>query len=660
VWLLIVCLAWARQSADKRPVVYAFGAILIYTTVWWIYSFPRQYGYAVFKMSTWLQFLLVIGYGFGLYWTWLAAVRVRGRWCRAASLLASGCLAFIVVGGNIAVSVQYGLQGLGTDPERGYIVNNFEMSGNYDYLELESAIGRIVQPGETVALALSDSIQNYWVSYYLRKFRISILSHYLMPGDDENLPDVVTRRVLDYYGNQTVDKNDWFHGACDDYILTTTPEHLNSDIIDQPLPTPIWKNGTFQLFRAGDVPNFAFAGRGFYRIETLLRPRTYWWPTKWRWTSEGGEIYVLHREQEATPYSLSFLALTGYGIPSANRLLEVWHNRRKIDEISVNGNARVNTRPFVPTKGVNLFTIRAKEKVRALPRRLALWNRSVPTDYRGLDFGMSSVRLVPSDGAGDMASPSEVIRDRDIFSRAISFNGMEVNGWVREEATFSYIRPAMTSSVDVAIMVPGVKPLPPTCLMEFTANGTSKKVAAVRPGSLTVSLPLRSLPSPSVTEIRIKPCTSFYAEGYDHRYRPVVQSVRLDQIHFKEDKESEQSTQRDGIPQAYRGLQPTGFDTDGWFLHRASLRIPAGVKEVELEVELPGWSGQQQSNLSVSVNRKTVLRRVLRPGVERLRVPIVQSEEGASLMLEAGESFRLPKPDTRSRSLRLRAVDTIP
>src|SRR4029077_21199066 len=166
LWLAIATVDWARRSIDKRPVVYAFAAASIYGIVWWTYSFRRQYGYAVFKMATWVQFLLVIMYGIGLYRSWIGVRSLRPGFRRHLAVTACACLTVILVGGNLLTTVMYGFQALGSDStELAYIVNNFKMSGNYDYFELDPAIAKIVKPTESLGLAFSDSIQNNWVSY---------------------------------------------------------------------------------------------------------------------------------------------------------------------------------------------------------------------------------------------------------------------------------------------------------------------------------------------------------------------------------------------------------------------------------------------------------------------------------------------------------------
>src|SRR5207245_3946330 len=141
---------------------------------------------------------------------------------------------------------------LGRDTERGIIVNLYDMSGNYDYLELPDRLREHVKPGGSVGLSFVDSVQHQWVSYFLRDFRLSVLSHVILPGDDENLPDVMSRRVTDYYGNVSQDKNVYFHGATDDYYLTSSERHVNKDNVERRLPQPLWEYRSLRLWKAAD------------------------------------------------------------------------------------------------------------------------------------------------------------------------------------------------------------------------------------------------------------------------------------------------------------------------------------------------------------------------------------------------------------------------
>lgn len=643
VWLVVIAVDWARRMEDKRPVVYVFGAAAIYIAVWWVYSFPRKYGYAVFKMSSWVQFLLVIAYGFGLYRSWVVARGIERSAWRHIATIGCICLMAIVVGGNMLTSVEYGYLGLGNTPERGIFVNNFQMSGNYDYFDLEPALKNYVKPNESVALAASDVIQNSWIGYYLRDFRISLLSHYLFPGDDENLPDVITRRTFDYYGNQNVDNNPWFHDLTDDYILTVSSQHVNADIVDQDLPKPVWSNRTFELLRTADTPDFVFTGRGYYRLETRGRERAYWMPAKWRWVSKGGEIYVLHREAGSEPYRLSFLAMVGYGAPTARRHLEIWLNNEIVDEIEVNGNRRIISRPFSLRSGVNLLVVRAKERVRSVPRRLPLWNRDVPEDYRGLNFAMSNVRVLNS-SYSETASPA-IMRGKAVLAEAKQFDGIELDGWVREEAKLVYLPPGGSSGVSLELLVPPEITKSGPCAIEVDADGNTSMLEA-NAGLQRIKVPLSSDVSSMPMEIRIKPCRTFSAPADLPALRPVQESVQIREVNFRP------ATLETKLQPPYTEFHAVGIDSDGWFLGHGALQIPPSAGDLQIELEFPRWSGLKRSTLDISVGGRQVVHRVVTPGIQRIRVPI--SSSGASdITFTSDASFRLPSPDSRSRSLRV-------
>ena len=46
---------------------------------------------------------------------------------------------FIYVATNLNTTIEYGYKGMGKDITNGYIVNNFEMSGNRNYFEIDES-----------------------------------------------------------------------------------------------------------------------------------------------------------------------------------------------------------------------------------------------------------------------------------------------------------------------------------------------------------------------------------------------------------------------------------------------------------------------------------------------------------------------------------------
>ncbi|PYQ45080.1 MAG: hypothetical protein DMF77_05350 [Acidobacteria bacterium] len=359
VTMVAVFVRWARRQPDRPAAALALASATIYSIVWYTYTFRRPYGYALFKMCSWLQFVYVMPLAYALDEAsgWGLARRGIRRWATRA--VWPICV-FVLFADAISTAHLSRLS-LGHDTRRGMIVNLYEMSGNNDYLELADEVGRRVGPLRSVGMSFVDSIQNEWVGYYLRDLRTSLLGHYIIPADDENLPSIISRWVTDYYGNGNVDFNYYFHGATDDYYLTWSDRHLNRDIVERDLPPPMWENGTFRLQRAADCPGFIFTGRGWYRLE-FRHTWDWWWPDRFRWTAEGGEIYML-RGKAGQPYRLSFYGIVGHGLRSESRTVELWMNTRKFDELTITAAARVVSKPFYPSGGADRLVIRVKERV---------------------------------------------------------------------------------------------------------------------------------------------------------------------------------------------------------------------------------------------------------------------------------------------------------
>lgn len=523
---------WIRSNENKSILALGLGTVVVYGAVWYLYTFHRQYGYAVFKMSSWLQFIYVLPLGFGLDLSVRKVFSPNARGKRLSSQVLLACLAMIIVA-NLMSSYQLLKYSLGRDPVRGFIVNSYDMSGNHDYLSLASDIGKLVRRDQSVGISFVDSIQHEWISYYLREFKVSWLGHYLIPGDDENLPDIVTRRVADYYGNVGIDRNFYFNGATDDFYLTWNEAHTNKEILAQRLPEPLWQNHTFRLFKASDCPDFVFLGRGWYRLEFPIKGLNYWLPERLRWTAEGGEIYLLRASRPGEPYRLSFVGVVGHGLNSSKRTIELWHNTQKFDEFQIDVAARVLSEPFFPTAGADRLVIKVKESVRPIERRYRLWNHSVPGDYRRLNLMGSQIRVVPP-GVSPVAAAPYVSRLEGslLFSESVRFNGLHLDRWIGESAVLAYHRPDGASQLILNLTVPDHKGLTlPLKISVWVNQSTKQIVTPAKPGPLKIVVPLDPSATP-LTEIGLRAERSFVPDGVDMEDQPVRISVRLESVEF--------------------------------------------------------------------------------------------------------------------------------
>jgi hypothetical protein len=477
---------WARTTPDRARVVTIVSAIAIYAVVWWVYSFQRQYGYAVFKMSSWLQFMLVPFVAYG--WHALRAGAFAG-WKRAAL---GGAFALYVVT-NLLGTLEYGVKGLGNNPTQSYIVNNFQMSGNRDYFDLAGEVRKHVKPQESVGLDFVDSIQNFWVAYYLRGSRLSLLAHENIPGDDENLPNIDTNMLVDYYGNVREANNVFFHGAADDYYLVWGASHINRDIAEPRFTAPpVWQDGTFRLFRAADNPDMVFTGRGYYRMEYNPGGLAYWWPQRARWTAEGGEVYLLRPANPGTPRRLMFDAVVGYEHRDDARTIELYADKVKFDEIRVTSAARYVSKPFVPKGPVTKLVIKVRERVAPSQRPLPLWNKSIPLDYRQLNVLLANVHVL-REGEVPIAESTAcggTLRGVDLLRCARSFNGVQIDRWIGRHASFTLPADATVTRATVKGHVPSGLDFTFPYRILFRVNGTEVPREVAAAGDFSLDIPV--------------------------------------------------------------------------------------------------------------------------------------------------------------------------
>jgi hypothetical protein len=530
--LLAALIDWGSRQSDKRPPVLVAAAWIMFAAVWWNYTFHNHYGYGLLKMMSWVQFTTIPVAACGLIRVWrLVRPPCLGRAWRT-SLAAALALSWLAIG--TASSLEYGAKGMGLETGG---VNVPRISRNHDYLELENEVPRRIRPDQSVGLAFSDSIQTEWASYYLRAVRLSILSHLYLPFAEQDLPEDQPGAESRNPGSNRQEfvgrDNLYFHGAADDYYLLSNPDQPTADIIDQDLPAPVWRDRTFQLIRAADVKDFSVTGRGYYSLERAPLGRSYWWPDAFRWSARGGEVYLFRPSAMGKPYRLSLVLMTGYGLKSARRVVSFYRDGTIFDEIAINGNSRVLTKTFVVSDEVERIVFRVREEVACLPRTFALWNTSIPNDDRHLNVAAAEIRVVPPGDLGPSSRLGEVLSGGDILRRSTAFDGMEVDGWVRDMATLSFVAPAAASRLRLNILVPRapsfIFPFP--ILFDVDGHAATSEVSS--PGSAELTFPLTPSPNQRAIRISIRPSQSFLPVGYDQSHRETIHSVNLQSLAFE-------------------------------------------------------------------------------------------------------------------------------
>ena len=392
-------------------------------------------------------------------------------------------------------------------------MNHFGTPGNEDYFEIAGAVAKYLKPDQSVGLLFTDSIRNFWNAYYLRDLRQSVLSHDLMPGDDENLPDPETNTRVDYYGNVQQVKNPYFHGAVDEFYLTWGPADLNYDITQTGFKgQPLWENGSFRLYPASQARDVLFTGHGFYRLEYFEPITTYYFPRALRWSADGGEFYLLRPSVPKGQYRIAFDAIVGYEYPSESRTLEFWRDGVKFHETVITSTARVVSIPFEANPDVTRIVVSVREKNAPLPRKLGLWNRDIPADYRRMNVAFSNVRILPPDAplpaAPKLGEKLPFLRWHEL---AEQFNGIEPDGWMGNRASVAMSVPQGATRVALTAMAAGNLDLKYPMEITVRVNGreTARKLEhagtfevelALQPGEKLASVDIRSPQSQLIGE----------------------------------------------------------------------------------------------------------------------------------------------------------------
>ena len=473
--------AWARRAAPE-PRAFAIAALVVYLAVWCHFNFIALYGYAIFKMASWLQFFFVPFVAYGL--VHFASQRGRGgplaRFDAAFAVIVGG----LAVAANVVATFEFGVKGLGDDTRRGSIVNSYGIGGNRDYLQLERDLARVLPAHSVVGIAMPDFIANLWTTYYVQRagMRASLVSHDDFPDEDAALPDVHTRRVVNSAGQSLVYKPR-YHADRPPHLLLEGPANLNREITDQKAEAPpLWSNGTFVLVETARMRDALVTARGFYRLEYFDRERfSWWWPERMRWSAQGGEFLLLNASRPGEPHRLSFVAVAGVQ-REMPRHLEIWLNGKLVDEVTVRGAARVVSKPFHPTGGFDMLVVRSRERVSPTPRNFGLWNRHIAIDQRQLNLLFAQARILREGERGE-AVGAGTLAGKDIIDRSVEFNGLSMDGWASPDTRIVLPVAAGTARARLQVEVPGWAGYTFPLRVAVTTNGVTRRHELARAGA---------------------------------------------------------------------------------------------------------------------------------------------------------------------------------
>ncbi|WP_128981970.1 hypothetical protein [Halarcobacter ebronensis] len=486
-YLIYFIYRFSFQKDNIESKIFGLGGFIIYAIVWYIYTFDRNYGYAVFKMASWIQFILVIFMAYGFNDLYNNYKNSTTNFYKKFKFLLLSLIVIIAIGGNFLSSMRLTTYAMGHNNVRGSIVNLYNVSGNKDYINLEKDLMKIVSKNESIGLININSIQNELVAFYLRNYKTSIMSHLQLPGDDENLPDIKTNLVVDYYGNIKLAENPFLHEN-DDYYLISIDKFNNDIVINGNNKNNIYENKTFKLFKNNDIKDLLFTGRGFYRLEHSNKNKDFWWPRDYRWTSEGGEIFILNPDNDKN-YNLNFFAYVGYGKEIANRAIEIWVNGTKIDEQKVDYSAKVRTKNFKLNKRLNKIVIKISENVDSLKRPLPLWNKNIPYDYRKLNLLLSDVsikEIIPIDNKEEYN-----INYYNFFEIASTLNGIEPNGWASDSISAEFNFNHKVEEMTFNVLFPQIKEVKLPTYLKITVNNEINNIKIDKYGKQDIKIKLK-------------------------------------------------------------------------------------------------------------------------------------------------------------------------
>ena len=439
--------AWARRAAPE-PRAFVTVTLGVYLAVWLYFNFVSLYGYAIFKMAAWLQFLFVPFVAYGLV---TFAREARGP--RRFLAVAAGGL---VVVANVVSTVDFDVKGLGRDRLHGSVVNSYGIGGNEDYPRLEAALARTLPRGSTVAIAMPDFIANLWAAYYVERagMKAALVSHDDFPDEDAALPDVSTGRVVNSAGQEIVYKPR-YHAERPPYLLLEGPGNLNREITAPPAASALWSSDSFSLVDTSRARDLLVTGRGFYRLEYFDRARyAWWWPDRMRWSAEGGEFLLINAGDPGAEHRFSVVLVAGKDRGRA-RHVDFYLNGAQFDEAVVHGAARIVTRPFRPTGGIDKIVLKVRERVELTPRDFGLWNRHIATDQRHLNVLVTQARVQSGAQAAPPVAVPASLSARDLIDRSATFDGISLDGWIAPTAAAELALEAPARTVALRIEVPG-------------------------------------------------------------------------------------------------------------------------------------------------------------------------------------------------------------
>ncbi len=452
-----------------------------------LYLLLRDNAYGVFKFAAWINPLmfscLVIGVVFLLRkpqncgWSWKAC------WVLAP------LIAF-----NVFWTLRLGAGCLEDSRLAGKSMAGFK-AGDFDALRsLSEAVG----PDARILVAVPDPIVQRWAITYLRRRNLAAVPYLSFSPEEADPSEAVAAAGAERAS----------------YLLTWSAP--NYDVTAFRETQPIWRNDKFQLVPMDAVRDFIVLGKGWYRLEGYSNS-PFFWQRRFRWLRSNGEILLL--KPSAQRLRLRLTVVAGYGRKEPDRVITLWVNGEKADEVAISGVGAFVSRPFQARGFLTRLRLSLPDNAQPEPKPWGLFNRWVPKDSRRLNLAVSRIEVVTEHEYQKLAPPCRLDLSDARAWEAPYLTGVYADRWIAGETRVLLRRCSEAEAIAVSGFLPGVPGAPVPLQLEMWVNGTHLEPQEVnRAGSFLVRFPLppalRSAPN---YEIRLRPSRSFVPGSGDSR-----------------------------------------------------------------------------------------------------------------------------------------------
>jgi|SRR5579859_4718883 len=475
---------WRRVSALPADYTWALGGFLAVIGIY----FAKDNGYGVFKLTTWVQPLVITG--FAASFMGMAQVLKRSGFPKLAAAML--VIPVIYAGANVSRGFKLATFTL-NKPAPGTISSAPDLDLEA-YRELRNAARAC--PAGGIAVALGDSVAQRWSTPYLRDAGAYFLPTLTLNVTDSDFRDAAQR---------------WRDGLRD--VQTGCLLHwVNPSFDISPVPRlpDVWRTRVFGLAPIRSCRDVLLLGAGWYRKEQVWGVER-GWQKRFRWLRKRGEAVLL--DPSPGPKQLRLALAAGYGNPSATRHLILYVNGRKLDEIKFSAYARLVSSPFTPDPVWNHIELEIQEDAQALPRPYALWKKWIPLDPRILNVAVSEIAVVSAENADTDATPAVDLRVSAQFNRAM-MNGVYPDLWIGREAEFKLRLPSNADQLEISGVLPNVKTFASPYRIHASLDGmelAEQKVNQPGPFDLRFSLcmPGKKTSADGVATVVIRPESTF-------------------------------------------------------------------------------------------------------------------------------------------------------